>query len=120
MPAGIVRVEGLGKGTSEVSGHILTGGDNPPFITLNSNSGYPRVRDIYARATKVDSGTGGRLKVVAFHIRFESTISNSARAIAFNVFQEDAHEFTYPFIAGKKSDATKKPAKKAAKSAKPQ
>lgn len=101
MPSGLVifrRANVGGVGRSEFTADVLTGGTAPPQVTLHGNSGFPEVKDFYARAIEVSGGTG-RYKVVRVHMRFHQAIAPSANAISVNIFQEDASQFTYPWLS---------------------
>ena len=85
-------------GDSDFTADVLTNGRTAPQATLADNSGFPAVRDLYARAMRVSGGIG-MFDVVRVVIRFESGIAASADAIAVNIYQEDASEFSFPWIS---------------------
>ena len=101
MPSGRVtlRKENVGStGQTEFTVDILTNGRAAPLVTLGDNAGFPAVKDFYARAVRVQGGIG-MFDVVNLTIRFDGPISASASAIAVNVFQDDATEFTFPWFS---------------------
>jgi hypothetical protein len=101
MPTGRVtlREENIGSvGDREFTVDILTGGTAVPIVTLGDNSGYPAVQDIYSRARRVQGGIG-YFNCVNVTVRFTGVIGGGARALALNVYQEDATEFTFPWFS---------------------
>jgi hypothetical protein len=78
--------------------HILTHGRQPPQVTISGNAGFPAVKDFIARAERVEGGVG-HFRCVFFSIRFESAVTQNARAISINLYQEDATEFTFPWFS---------------------
>ncbi|WP_303984806.1 hypothetical protein [Niallia circulans] len=61
---------------------VVTGSMHPPIVCLGDNSGFPYVRDLYARASDKHQGKQG----VHVSVRFESPPTGDA-VLAINLAQ---------------------------------
>jgi hypothetical protein len=82
-----------GNGQSRLTVSILTGGKGAPLVTLADNNGFPEVVALYAKADSSDD------PVIILTFVFSSPIDGTkAKELAVNCFQEDATQYTFPYI----------------------
>jgi hypothetical protein len=77
----------LSAGSNQFTISIRTDGKGPALVTLDTNIGFPAVRDLYAK------GDVGRIDLT---VRFDSTVAASASKLAVVCLQAAATKYDFP------------------------
>jgi hypothetical protein len=74
-------------GSSQLAVSIRTDGAGPALVTLDTNIGFPAVRDLYAQ------GGDGRITLT---VRFAGAVPNTASKLAVVCLQSGATKYEFP------------------------
>ncbi|HRX77580.1 MAG TPA: hypothetical protein P5307_00895 [Pirellulaceae bacterium] len=83
-------------GNRQVTINILTDGLEPPLATLDTNLGYPAIRDLYATARSIMTAPGVARGHIVLTMRFENPVPATANKLAVTLYQKDATSYTFP------------------------
>lgn len=84
-------------GTDQFKAEIITGSKGPVIVAPWGAYGkYPLVKSFYARAASIDTAYVP-VPGVILEVFFESTVPDTAKSIKFNIWQEGALYYKYPW-----------------------